>query len=52
MRCSMCDKENECEYFNILKIPCDDCKYKEQKETSKECSKCINEKCQFKKASK
>ena len=31
MRCSMCDKENECEYFNILKIPCDDCKYKEQR---------------------
>ena len=26
----MCDKENICEYFSILKIPCDDCKYKEQ----------------------
>ena len=52
MRCSMCYKENECEYFNILKIPCEDCKYKEQNETSKECSKCINGECKFKKASK
>ena len=43
------DKENRCEYFNILKIPCDDCKYKEQDESSEECRKCINGKCQFKK---
>ena len=48
VRCWMCDKENRCEYFNILKIPCDDCKYKEQDESSEECRKCINGKCQFK----
>ena len=48
----MCDKENRCEYFNILKIPCDDCKYKEQDESSEECRKCINGKCQFKKGFK
>ena len=52
MRCWMCDKENRCEYFNILKIPCDDCKYKEQDESSEECRKCINGECQFEKGFK
>lgn len=52
MDCKKC-KEETCIYKkDLLLLPCEDCIYRAFDEWSKECSECINEKCQFKKSKK